>query len=341
MAQGILKYLELPFCIVGIYGCYITWGILQERVSTKSYPSNKTGELGRFNYFIFLNLIQSIITSIVAFFYLLSKGERISIPRKGLIYSYFLVAFIQSLASQFGYNSLKYINYPTMILGKSCKLVPVVVMNFLLYQKKYPWNKYVTVVLVTVGVSLFTLLQPAKANAAEKTNSIFGIVLLLINLILDGTTNSTQDKIFSKYKITSSQMMLWMNVFSSIIMTGYLLAIHPLGNHELVNAISFVAERPVIIKHIILFGLCGAVGQVFIFYVLGNFGSIVLVTITVTRKMISIVMSVIWFKHKLVLGQWVAVGIVFAGIILDTVVGIQQKRKKQEKSEKEKNNKKA
>jgi len=329
MALEILKYLELPFCILGIYGCFITWGILQENVSTVKYPSIKTGEMGRFRYFIFLNLIQSIITSVVAFFYLLSKGEKVSIPKKGLIYSYFLVALIQSSASQFGFNSLKYINYPTMILGKSCKLVPVVVMNFILYRKKYPWNKYVTVILVTIGVSLFTLLKPAKANAAEKTNSILGIVLLLINLILDGTTNSTQDKIFSKYKITSSQMMLWMNVFSSIIMTGYLLAIHPLGNHELVNAIGFVSERPEIIKHIILYGLCGAVGQIFIFYVLGNFGSIVLVTITVTRKMLSIVMSVVWFKHNLVLGQWIAVAIVFAGITLDTVVGIQQKRKKQ------------
>jgi len=328
MAPAILKYLELPFCIVGIYGCYLTWGILQEGVSTVSYPSIKTGEMGRFKYFIFLNLIQSIITSIVAYIYLLCKGEKVSIPRKGLISSYFLVALIQSVASQFGYKSLKYINYPTMILGKSCKLVPVVVMNFLLYKKKYPWNKYVTVVLVTVGVSLFTLLQPAKANVAEKANSVFGIVLLLINLILDGTTNSTQDKIFSKYKITSSQMMLWMNVFSSIIMTVYLIAIHPLGNYELVNAIGFVAERPEIIKHIILFGLCGAIGQVFIFYVLGNFGSIVLVTITVTRKMLSIVMSVVWYNHKLAFGQWVAVIIVFAGITLDTVVGIEQKRKK-------------
>ncbi|OUM65550.1 hypothetical protein PIROE2DRAFT_33457, partial [Piromyces sp. E2] len=308
---------ELPFCVLGIYGCYITWGILQEGISTKDYVSKKTGEKGRFKYFIFLNLIQSIITSVVAYVYLLTKGEKVSIPNKGLRSSYFLVALIQSVAPQFGYKSLKYINYPTMILGKSCKLVPVVVMNFLLYKKKYPWNKYVTVILVSVGVSLFTLLQPAKAGAAERSNSVFGIVLLLINLILDGTTNSTQDKIFSKYKITSSQMMLWMNVFSSIIMSIYLMAIHPLGNHELVNAIGFVAERPRIIKNIILFGLCGSVGQVFIFYVLGNFGSIVLVTITVTRKMLSIVMSVFWYHHNLVFGQWVAVAVVFAGITLD------------------------
>jgi len=329
MAPGILKYLEIPFCALGIYGCFITWGYLQEKVSTGDYPSIKTGEKKNFKYFIFLNLIQSIITSIIAYFYLLSKGEKISIPKRGLIRGYFLVALIQSVAPQFGFKSLNYINYPTMILGKSCKLVPVVVMNYLLYRKKYPWNKYVTVVIVTIGVTLFTFLQPAKAGAAEKTNSIFGIVLLLINLILDGTTNSTQDKIFSKYKITSSQMMLWMNVFSSIIMTLYLIIIHPLGNHELVNAIGFVAERPEIIKHIILYGLCGALGQVFVFYVLGNFGSIVLVTITVTRKMMSIILSVIWFKHKLVIGQWIAVAIVFSGITLDTVVGIQQKRKKQ------------
>lgn len=332
---SILKYLELPLCILGIYGCYLTWGILQEGVTTVSYPSNKTGEMGRFKYFIFLNLIQSIITSVIAFIYLKFKKEKVSIPGKGLVKSYFLVALLQSLASQFGYNSLKHIDYPTMILGKSCKLVPVVIMNFLLYKKRYPWNKYVTVVLVTIGVSCFTLLQPAKANAKERSNSMFGIILLLINLIIDGTTNSTQDKIFSKYKISSSQMMLWMNIFSSIIMTFYLIMMHPFGNHELVNALSFLSEHPQIIKHILLFGACGAVGQVFIFYVLGNFGSIVLVTVTVTRKMLSILMSVFWYNHHLVLGQWFAVGIVFLGIGLDAYMGIQQKRKAQLSKKKE------
>jgi len=57
MAPAILKYLELPFCVIGIYGCYLTWGVLQEGVSTVSYPSIKTGELGRFKYFIFLNFL--------------------------------------------------------------------------------------------------------------------------------------------------------------------------------------------------------------------------------------------------------------------------------------------
>ena len=45
-------YLELAFCVAGIYACFLTWGITQERVSTTTYEGKA------FKYFVFLNLAQ-------------------------------------------------------------------------------------------------------------------------------------------------------------------------------------------------------------------------------------------------------------------------------------------
>ncbi|RUP46046.1 hypothetical protein BC936DRAFT_147419 [Jimgerdemannia flammicorona] len=69
--------LRLVFCIVGIYACFLTWGLVQERVSTTPYgpPSNPS----RFKSFIFLNVIQSFIASLVAFAYLKFSGR--SLPQ--------------------------------------------------------------------------------------------------------------------------------------------------------------------------------------------------------------------------------------------------------------------
>ncbi|KAJ3365855.1 UDP-galactose transporter, partial [Kappamyces sp. JEL0680] len=72
--------------------------------------------------------------------------------------------------------------------------------------------------------------------------------------------------------------------------------------------------HPAIVYDILLYTLAGAIGQCFIFLTLESFGSIVLVTVTVTRKMFSILLSVFWFGHVLTLGQWASVGLVFVAI---------------------------
>ena len=43
------------------------------------------------------------------------------------------VAVLQAVAQVLGFTSLKHISYPTMVLAKSCKLVPV---SYLVVSKK-------------------------------------------------------------------------------------------------------------------------------------------------------------------------------------------------------------
>ena len=123
---------------------------------------------------------------------------------KDLFLNYLRVSVISTLASPFGYAALKHIDYPTVILGKSCKLVPVMLMNFILYRKTFPIYKYVTVIFISAGVSGFMLLH--SQEALEKGSSLWGLCLLGINLFLDGATNSTQDVIFHRFKVTGAHM---------------------------------------------------------------------------------------------------------------------------------------
>lgn len=194
-------------------------------------------------------------------------------------------------------------------------------MNFLLYKKTFPVYKYVVVVLITLGVSCFMLLQPAGEIKKSKVNSMFGLLLLTINLLIDGATNSTQDQIFHKHSISGISMMVYMSFFSSLLMIFYLF-VGPylpdfIASYELAEAFSFCGSHPIIIYDLILFALCGAIGQCFIFHTLEKYGSLMLVTVTVTRKMFSILLSAFWFNHAFSLGQWMAVGLVFLGIGLE------------------------
>lgn len=152
---------------------------------------------------------------------------------------------------------------------------------------------------------------------------------LLINLLLDGATNSTQDEIFTRHQVSGQQMMLWINIFCTLITSllsvlplPYIPVIHPStdGRTELAGAVNFVSTHPSVMIPLAQFAFTGALGQLFIFEALQHFGSLTLVTITLTRKLFTMLLSVIVYGHKLTFGQWLGTAVVFSGISVEAFV---------------------
>ena len=94
------------------------------------------------------------------------------------------------------------------------------------------------------------------------------------------------------------------------------------------------------------FALTSAAGQMFIYYTVRHYGSLVCTMITTTRKFFTILvrcrasagsaterapparqLSVFWFGHKLSVVQWVAVAVVFLGIAIDDSFAAKSKTK--------------
>lgn len=313
-------YRRLAFCISGIYLFFLTWGVLQERITSINYASKAAGAASaKFRHFIVLNLIQAFISICVAWTTLWWQGLGVGQRTGQVLLGYLRVAISGSLSSPFGYAAIAHLNYPTVILGKSCKLVPVMIMNFLVYRKRFEPYKYLTVAMITAGVSLFMLFEPQRSTTKAHgvgSNSFWGLGLLLVNLVLDGLTNSWQDQMFMQHRMRSLQMMFFMSLMMAGLMTAYLL-LNPF-TRELSEAVSFILNHPTVLPDLLLFGLCGSLGQVFVFYTIEHFGSLSLVTVTVTRKLFTILLSLFWFNHQLSSVQWVAVGIVFAALGLES-----------------------
>ncbi|OJJ60167.1 hypothetical protein ASPSYDRAFT_150517 [Aspergillus sydowii CBS 593.65] len=359
--------LQLAICVLGIYASFLSWGVLQEAITTVSYPvrpataAEPEPPTERFTFSIVLNTIQSTFAAITGFLYLYfstPKSAKVPsiFPTQKIIFPLVLVSISSSLASPFGYASLAHIDYLTFILAKSCKLLPVMFLHLTIFRKRYPLYKYGVVLLVTLGVATFTLHHPgtskkvaASAAKGQSGSSAWGIFLLSINLLLDGLTNTTQDHVFSSPQVytrfTGPQMMVAQNVLSTLLTSGYLLVmphlsstgiihailpipIPPSTEMELATAVSFLSRHPEVLKSVLGFAACGAIGQLFIFYTLSRFSSLLLVTVTVTRKMLTMLLSVFWFGHSLSAGQWLGISLVFGGIGAEAVVQRQEKKAK-------------
>ncbi|KAJ9606617.1 UDP-galactose transporter [Cladophialophora chaetospira] len=356
---GQSSLLALLICVSGIYASFLTWGILQERITTTTYTARAFPSLPvlrqprpqteSFRFPIVLNTIQALFAFISGSLYLLFKtgGRSYNIlPSSAALPPLLLVTLTTTLASPFGYASLAHVDYLTFVLAKSCKLLPVMALHVTLFRKRYPLSKYLIVLTVTGGVALFTLYHPPKTGGKAKpsqSSSLYGLSLLGINLLFDGLTNTVQDHIFQSPqhygKSSGPQMMVILNLLGTLVMSAYLLitpyipptllpAFVRTDTHELAQAIAFLNRHPEVLKDVLAFCACGAIGQLFIYATLERFSSLLLVTVTVTRKMLTMLLSVLWFGHRLGRGQWMGVGLVFGGIAAEAYVQNLEKKSK-------------
>lgn len=53
--------------------------------------------------------------------------------------------------------SLGYLNYPTQVIFKSCKLIPVLIGGIIIQGKRYGMLDFLAAFLMCLGLTLFTL----------------------------------------------------------------------------------------------------------------------------------------------------------------------------------------
>ena len=170
-------------------------------------------------------------------------------------------------------------------------------------------------------MSIFTLFDGSShSSKGSQSNSLFGILLLLINLFIDGLMNSWQDELFQKWRVKAQHVMFFMNILSAALLTLYLVLGSFLGfNGELAAFLVFIKNYPSAIWDMLAFGLLGSLGQLFIFHTVEHFGSLLLVTVTVTRKLMTMGVSLLWFGHAIRWQQSIGVIAVFSALAMETL----------------------
>lgn len=119
--------LRLVSYVLSLYAIFITWGYLQERITSYQYKSLAPGEIGvsyLWQYPIVLNFLMTASASLTGS--LANEIIRFMDPNHSHPEVNFMIfwkaALTGALASPIGYFSLKFISFPMMILAKSSKV---------------------------------------------------------------------------------------------------------------------------------------------------------------------------------------------------------------------------
>lgn len=331
---------KLLFSITGIYACYLYYGVLQQALYTKQEDGTKLRGTA------FVLMVQCVFNAAIAGAWMLisaagcggggSGGEETRAARppfaRTLASRDVMLVSAVYVGAMFASNeSLRYVDYAYQALAKSCKLIPVMVGRIVINKETYGPVKYACVLLMTAGITAYEFLKDGPGGAhggahgsGASTTSYMGLALLAFSLALDGASGPGQETI--KHLLSQAEQMLASNVWGA----AYMLAI-TVGLGQLGESVAYLGAHPQLLSKLVQFSLCSAFGQLFIFYTMREFDSLVLSTITTTRKFATIVVNVLVFSSKLNHMQWGCVLVVFGAVAFDAYTEATEKRKKHAK----------
>ncbi|KAL6443469.1 hypothetical protein ACFW04_002952 [Cataglyphis niger] len=340
------KHSKLFICAIGIFVCYFYFGMLQEKITRGQYGDRENRE--KFTYMFALVFVQCLVN------YVFAKTILLTVMKQGedatsTLY-YILSALTYLLAMVCSNMALQFVSYPTQVIGKAGKPIPVMILGVLLGKKVslikkfmyktfvlicisyfplslnvfclqiYPIRKYIFILLIVIGVALFMYKDGSVSKKQSESYLSVGELLLLLSLTMDGLTSAVQERMRAEYKSKSGHMMLNMNLWS-LIFSGTVIVI----SGELFDFIHFLQRYPFTIWHITTFSIAGAFGQYFIFLTVAEFGPLPCSIITTTRKFFTVLGSILIFGNNLSPRQWLSTFIVFSGLFLDAMYGKDKK----------------
>ncbi|VVC93853.1 unnamed protein product [Leptidea sinapis] len=290
--------LEMLFCFSGLMGAYLVWGLLQEKIMTQSYVM-EDGSVSRFSdsqFLVFINRLSALLVSLA--WLLWTRQPLLTAP----LYKFSYCSLTNVISAWCQYEALKYVSFPTQVLSKSCKVIPVMVMGKLISRNKYAPHEYVTALLISAGMLMFMF--ASHDQPVSPGTSVSGVCLLLLYMSCDSFTSSWQSALFRSYRARPLQVMCVVSACSCALTAPALLASHtPLPQHPM-----FVADC-------LLLSASSALGQVLIYRTIARFGAIVFTIVMTLRQAVSILISCAVYGHAVSLVGGAGVALVFAAVL--------------------------
>ncbi|XP_028164797.1 adenosine 3'-phospho 5'-phosphosulfate transporter 1 [Ostrinia furnacalis] len=264
------------------------------------------GTVVKFDDSQFLVFINRLLAFLVALGRLLcTQQPLVSAP----LYKFSYCSVTNIISAWCQYEALKYVSFPTQVLSKSCKVIPVMMMGKLISRTKYELYEYVTAVMISVGMVLFMFGSHDDYSVSTVT-TMSGLTLLALYMVCDSFTSSWQGALFARYSCSALQMLCGVNLFSCAL-TAAALAHHTTTQHSLT-----LLQHPVFAMDCLLLSVSSAVGQLLIYRTIARFGAVVFTIIMTLRQAVSILLSCAVYGHVVSLGGFAGVALVFAAALL-------------------------
>lgn len=237
-----------------------------------------------------------------------------------LVIMFFLTNVMNNMA--FDYK----IPVPLHMIFRSGSLIANMIMGIFILNKTYTLLKYLSVLMITIGITICTLLSSNQDSNQSPDNFfwwVIGITLLTVALLVSARMGISQERIFKQYGKHPMEALYYSHLFS---LPGFIFVYNDILKY-FVNIMPGPRYTLPILGDIPLqwVFLAGNVITQFLcissVYTLTTECTSLTVTLVLTlRKFTSLLLSIIYFRNPFTLGHWLGTFLVFGGTLIFTEV---------------------
>jgi len=259
----------------GVFFFYLLYGYYQELIF--SVP-------GFTGYGWYLTLIQFGYYTIFGKIEMFLRSEERKVPLK--TYSFLAITTVATMG--FSNGSLDYLNYPTQVIFKSCKLIPVLIGGIIIQGKRYGTLDFAASAIMCLGLILFTLADSQVHPNFDMT----GVFMISLALVADAIIGNVQEKTMKQYNASNCEVVLY-SYSMGFVYLFFLVAVFT----DIASAINFCSYYPKqTYGYAFIFSLTGYLGIQIVLGLVRQFGAFLAVSVTTFRKALTIVLSFIFFS---------------------------------------------
>lgn len=237
------------------------------------------------------------------------------------ISAYPLLTFCLLSSSSLSNMSLNYINFPTKVVFRSCKLIPTMIVASIVHKKIFSLVEYGCALCICLGLVLFAA---ADWSLAPFMFHPIGLAFVTLSVCADAILPNAQERVFGM-GASRVEVTFFTNIFTLIAMT-----ITTLLSGDLIGSITFVMSSPdstKLCRYIVVYTFIAYIAISCHMNVVKRFGGVSAVLLATGRKGMTLILSFLMFPKEF---SWYYVWgamLVLGGILVSSLVKIRNKNK--------------
>jgi adenosine 3'-phospho 5'-phosphosulfate transporter B2 len=281
----------LLVCALVIHVVYVLYSLVEEFLTLRYFGGlpEDGGEL--FQYPAFNVAVNHGCGTLLAMLALQVRG----VPAFGPHFKMTLIPLGSDYASTLLQHVSAYmIDYPTLVVMKGFKVMPVMLLGLVLRNRRYTTLDYFEGVLICVLVGIFVWDFQLSEGESFGGQSSLGILLMLLCVVSMSLTSCLEDFAYQMVNMDAAQMLFGLELMSTAVAVGYLAM-----TSQLLSPLQFLMKYPESLLYVMIEAIASAVGAYACTLTVRLYGPAVLTLLMTSRQCVSLVLSVLVFSHSI------------------------------------------
>lgn len=214
--------------------------------------------------------------------------------------------------------SLNYINFPTKVVFRSCKLVPTMIIATIINKRVFSSLEYFCGFAVCAGLVFFAA---ADWKLTPSFNP-FGLILVSISVIADSILPNAQEKLFvngsSRLEVT-----FYSNFFTLVAMT-----VTTLMSGDLIGLLKLATSDASLTLYMVVYTMVAYVAISFFMQIVKRFGAVTGVLVATARKGMTLIISFLIFPKAFSWFYVFGATLVLGGLLSSSLIKLSKKTSK-------------